>query len=54
MQQAAAEGGFYVSFLAPSYDDFDRELFVATLNDWGWKGREGAAPEWYTGEPWSD
>jgi hypothetical protein len=40
------------SQLSESYLVYDRELFVATLNDWGWHGRS-APPSWYTGEPWT-
>jgi hypothetical protein len=42
-----------VSFLDDdSYSKFDRDLFIATLNDWGWFGT-GDPPSWYTGAPWS-
>ncbi|HET9690017.1 MAG TPA: hypothetical protein VFP61_02615 [Acidimicrobiales bacterium] len=49
---AAGEAGFYFSQLADQYRSFDRELFIDTLNDWGWFGRDDAKPDWYTGEPW--
>jgi hypothetical protein len=32
-----------------SYGEFDRELFIATLDDWGWFGA-GQPPAWYTGK----
>ena len=35
------------------YCEFDRELFIATLDDWGWLG-EGLPPPWYTGKPWTE
>ncbi|MGA8246029.1 MAG: hypothetical protein WB797_03925 [Nocardioides sp.] len=35
-----------------TYSRYDRDLFVETLNDWGWYGEPSAAPEWYTGKPW--
>ena len=35
------------------YGEFDRELFTATLDDWGWFG-EGQPPAWYTGKPWTE
>jgi hypothetical protein len=42
-----------VSFLDDdSYSEFDRDLFIATLDDWGWSGT-GDPPSWYTGPPWS-
>ncbi len=34
-----------------SYSRYDRDLFVETLNDWGWYGDLSAVPEWYTGQP---
>lgn len=36
----------YLSKLSRSYLDYDRALFVATLNDWGWFG-QGRPPSWY-------
>jgi hypothetical protein len=51
---AAAAEGYYVSRLnAESYRTYDRDLFVATLNDWGWHG-QAPAPSWYTGDPWAE
>ena len=42
-----------VSFLNDdAYSEFERDLFIATLDDWGWYGA-GDPPEWYTGAPWS-
>jgi hypothetical protein len=42
--------GLYVSFINPDvYRSFDRDLFIETLNDWGWFGTDGGAPSWYTG-----
>ncbi len=34
-----------------AYSQYNRELFVETLNDWGWFGDSSAIPEWYTGHP---
>jgi len=47
----AEEHGYFVSVVSTSYEDYDRELFVDTLNDWQWFG-PGDPPEWYTGQPW--
>jgi hypothetical protein len=44
--------GYGYSLLGSSYSAYNRSLFVETLNDWGWQGESGAAPNWYTGEPW--
>jgi len=41
--------GYFCSFLADSYELYDRKLFVATLNDWGWYS-EQTPPSWYTGK----
>jgi hypothetical protein len=48
----AEEHGYFVSVAWASYEVYDRELFVNTLNDWQWFG-PGDPPEWYTGQPWS-
>jgi hypothetical protein len=47
------DGDPFCSLLSDeSYGQFDRELFVATLNDWGWFG-DGYPPDWYEGTPWT-
>lgn len=43
---------FFWSLLFDSYRQYDRELFIDTLNDWGWFGTE-SPPPWYSGQPWS-
>jgi hypothetical protein len=50
--EAAQVGGVAYSFLSPRYEVYDRELFIATLNDWGWRG-PADPPPWYTGRTWS-
>ena len=45
--------GYWSSNLYPSYRKYNRQLFIDTLNDWGWFGDGGAKPIWYTGKPWS-
>jgi hypothetical protein len=45
--------GYYPSNLYPRYQTYDRQLFIDTLNDWGWFGEKGKEPSWYTGEAWS-
>lgn len=47
----AEEHGYFVSVAFASYENYDRELFVDTLNDWQWYGPSDP-PEWYTGQPW--
>jgi hypothetical protein len=44
---------YYSEIDEASYSRYDRALFVATLNDWGWRGDPSAVPGWYTGESWS-
>lgn len=48
----AEKHGYYCSALnTKSYDKYDRELFIDTLNDWGYFGDEANKPKWYNGEP---
>lgn len=49
---AESQGMHYCEIDEETYSSYDRNLFVATLNDWGWHGDSSAAPGWYTGEPW--
>jgi len=54
LKVAAKENGFYLSLVnEDSYATFDWDLFVSTLDDWGWQGEESATPSWYTGKPWA-
>jgi hypothetical protein len=48
-----ASRGYYASNLGPSYQQYRRDHFIATLNDWQWFGDERLKPNWYTGERWS-
>jgi hypothetical protein len=52
LQRLAAAAGYFYSALGESYEVYDRELFVATLDDWQWFGA-GEPPAWYSGTPWS-
>ncbi len=45
--------GYFGSELHSSYETYDRQLFIDTLNDWGWFGPDDQRPTWYTGEPWT-
>jgi hypothetical protein len=51
-RSAAKERGYFVSVVSASYEAYERELFIDTLNDWQWFGH-GDPPGWYTGRPWS-
>jgi hypothetical protein len=55
IRSAARCQGKFLSFInVESYAQYDRDLFVATLNDWGWHGNPAASPDWYTGSPWTE
>jgi hypothetical protein len=45
--------GYASSDLSADYRQYDRDLFIDTLNDWQWFGQGGEAPSWYTGKKWS-
>jgi hypothetical protein len=46
----AATHGYYCSGLHPdSYSRYDRELWIETFNDWGWRGRREDRPAWCKG-----
>lgn len=49
----AVAQGFFCTWLSPSYETYDRDLFEATLNDWRWSG-DGEPPLWYAGRPWTN
>ena len=42
----------FVARVFDAYARFDEVRFIAALNDWGWKNKSAAPPEWYTGAPW--
>jgi hypothetical protein len=42
--------GYYTSGLSPyHYEQYDRDLFIETLNDWGWFGDKDKSPAWFAG-----
>jgi hypothetical protein len=46
--------GYYCSKLnSRSYTKYSRNLFINTLNDWGFFGDDSNKPDWYTGHRWS-
>jgi hypothetical protein len=51
-ESIAKKYGFYFSCLFQSYQEYSRQLFIDTLNDWGWFGAENDMPEWYCNKPW--
>jgi hypothetical protein len=55
VQSAARWQRQYYSLInEESYALYDRDLFMATLNDWGWFGDPAHTPAWYTGKPWTE
>lgn len=51
---ALAADGYYVSCINPElYRVYDRDVFAATLDDWGWRGEVAERPPWYTARPWT-
>jgi hypothetical protein len=52
LRQEAEQHGMFFSILGASYLVYDRELFIDTLNDWGWHSTADP-PSWYTGAPWT-
>ena len=40
---------YYYSLVAPHYNNYQRDLIIETLNDWGYFGTADARPSWYTG-----
>ena len=52
--KTAQKYGYYCSALNPeNYSVYKKELFVDTLNDWGFFGKSAEQPKWYTGLRWS-
>ena len=51
--ETRSKAGYFASNLSDSYRRYDREHFIATLDDWQWFGSKDQCPSWYTGKPWS-
>jgi len=52
--QEASDGSedtdYFISGLNPAqYEPYCREVYVETLNDWGWFGPEEQIPSWFKG-----
>lgn len=47
------ELGFYYSALGDNYSSYNRNLFIDTLNDWGFFGKSNKKPTWFTGKTWT-
>lgn len=49
MKDNVDDTDFYSSGLNPEhYEPYRREVYIETLNDWGWFGA-GSPPSWFTG-----
>jgi hypothetical protein len=52
--ELAKGSGYYCSAVNPIiYSKYKRDLFIETLDDWGWFGDQEARPVWYSGRPWN-
>jgi hypothetical protein len=40
----------YSEVISPGCQTYDRNLFIDTLNNWGWSGSAGQCPDWYIGD----
>jgi len=47
----AKKNGFGYSCLGSIYQSYDREEFIAALDDWQWIPKDRPPPPWYTGTP---
>jgi hypothetical protein len=55
VEALADQTPYYRSTLNPgSYEPYSRELYIDTLNDWGWFGAASRQPNWFTASPWTD
>jgi hypothetical protein len=53
LQALAEDTDFFESALNPeSYEPYRRDLYIDTLNDWGWFGARSSQPSWFTGAYW--
>ena len=53
MSEIAIRYDYYYSMLFESYETYQKQYFIDTLDDWQWFGADDKKPEWYTGKPWS-
>jgi hypothetical protein len=51
IRRSAEAQGLRYSFLGEKYLRYDRALFIAALDDWGWAGTQDQRPDWYSGAP---
>ena len=52
--ECAKNHGYWHSILScDCYSIFDKDSFIATLDDFQYFGEPGNQPNWYTGKPWT-
>lgn len=44
---------YFLSQLGTGYEQYDRQYFIDTLDDWQFFGSEAERPTWYSGASWS-
>lgn len=50
VQELAEQTEYFLSALSPhSYEPYHRQVFIETLNDWGWFGDPSSVPNWFSG-----
>ncbi|MBV8978592.1 MAG: hypothetical protein JO261_12410 [Alphaproteobacteria bacterium] len=45
--------GKWSSDVYESHQTYSRQVFIETLDDWGWYGNKAKTPPWYSGKPWT-
>jgi hypothetical protein len=48
-----SDDSYVMSSLGTRYCNYERQLFVDTLNDWQFFGSATDRPRWYSGKTWS-
>ncbi len=43
---------YYISVLGSGYGNYDRKMFIDTLDDWQFFGPDSERPPWYAGKYW--
>ena len=46
--EEAVQAGYGFSVLGEPSDEYDRDVFIEVLSDWGWHGPESERPAWLT------
>lgn len=51
---ALVSAGYGYSYLGASYETYERDLFIDTMNDWGWSSATRPPPRWFAAESSGD